>query len=154
MSTIDFQARLLGLQPTTYNSEERSVTAVLSMGSPVKRFYGVECLEISTAAIDLSRVRAGQVPVLDSHQVTSIDHLLGKTVSAWVQGGSLMGKLTFGETPQGARAAGMVERGEAGAISIGYRVQARTLTDDHGGAGKFEVQRLRSHLHGDAMGIG
>jgi hypothetical protein len=85
-------------------------------------------------AVDLSRVRAGEVPVLDSHQTTSLDHLLGKTVSAWVDesAGALMGRPAFAETAEGERAAGLAARGEATAISIGYRVHD-WLIEDSGG---------------------
>ena len=42
--------------PTSYDAASRTVNAILSVGSPVERPYGVEILKISPSAIDLARV--------------------------------------------------------------------------------------------------
>jgi len=49
-------------------------------------------------------------------------------------GGALWGQLKFNETPAGKLAPGMIERGEAGAISCGYRVDEWEITDKKSGA--------------------
>jgi len=46
--------------------------------------------------------------------------------------GALVGKLKFNKTPQGELAMGMVERGELGSLSTGYRVTKWLIRDENG----------------------
>jgi hypothetical protein len=115
--------------PLSYDATARSVNAVLSVGSPVQRVYGVERLRITPESIDLNRVRNGSAPLLDSHQGTSIKNVLGRIQSAWFDKGALMGKLLFAATEEGKVAEGMVARGEINATSLGYRVEEWEITD-------------------------
>ncbi|MET4798058.1 HK97 family phage prohead protease [Bradyrhizobium sp. LB11.1] len=119
-------------QPSTFNREERSVHCVISMGSPVKRFYGTEELEISAKAVDLSRMKSGGIPLLDSHNQNGIDNHLGRFTQTWFSRGALMGKIVFNETERGRMAMGMVERGEIAGISAGYVVSEWRIKDADG----------------------
>ena len=113
--------RLLGMFPSSYNTESRTVDAVLSRGSPVTRIYGVEKLEISKQAINLSRMRSSMIPVLDSHRQDSITSALGRVVKIWFDddrdGAMLMGTLAFSDTEQGRTAEGTVARNEISGVS-------------------------------------
>jgi phage head maturation protease len=124
--------RYATVAPSSFDAETRSVSCVISTGAPVIRFYGIEILEISRAAIDTSRVGLGLVPVLDSHQTTSIDCALGVVTESWIKGGSLWGRLQFNETPHGELAFGMIRRGELNGISAGYRVTRWRLENEDG----------------------
>jgi HK97 family phage prohead protease len=119
---VMISTRLLDLKPISFNDDEQTVQAILSKGSPVQRLYGVESLRISKDAIDLSRMQSSGIPVLDSHKIDSIGAALGKVQHAWVGDGALHGILKFNKTEAGIRAAGLVQRGELGGISVGYRV--------------------------------
>jgi hypothetical protein len=55
-------SRALSLEPNSYDASARTVEAVLSAGTAVKRYYFTEELEISEQAIDLSRVTGGVCP--------------------------------------------------------------------------------------------
>src|SRR4051812_43130076 len=59
--------RLMGFAPDSYRADTRTVEAVLSSGSQVRRYYFTEELEISAEAVDLGRAVTGMVPLLDSH---------------------------------------------------------------------------------------
>jgi phage head maturation protease len=139
------EKRLLGLTPASYNAQERTVTAVLSRGSPVARFYGTETLRISRSAINLRRVSENQVPILDSHQQIGLCNNLGVVRAAWIendeQGAALLGKLQFGDTPEGRRAEGCVARHELNGISCGYRVETFELRDRDGRLIDPEIDR-------------
>jgi phage head maturation protease len=124
--------RFLSSAPLSFNRETRSVNAVISRGSPVTRFYGVERLRVDKKSVILDRMQSGGVPLLDSHNNTGISSALGRVRSAWFDGGALMGSLTFNQTPQGEMAMGMVERSEILALSAGYRVEAWEITDEDG----------------------
>jgi phage head maturation protease len=121
--------RFAGGVPESYNAGDHTAEAVISAGASVDRIYGREVLEISRAAIDLSRL---PVPLLDSHNQTSIDNVLGTIESAWIAGGKLHGKIRFAQTPRGRLAEGMVARGELSGISAGYRVTEWAVTDADG----------------------
>ncbi len=129
---MPLETRLLDLLPVSYNSESRTVDAILSCGSPVTRFYGTEVLKISRDAVDLGRVFGAGVPVLDSHQQIGLNNALGRATNAWISNGMLMGTLTFNDTTEGRKAEGMVSRNEVNGISIGYRVSDWAISDGDG----------------------
>jgi hypothetical protein len=118
--------------PISYDKRTHEVTAALSKGSPVQRAYGFEHLEISEAAIDLSRLQQGGIPLLDHHRQDGLDSILGKVTDAWVSSGALMGRVKFAETERGQLAEGMIARCEIGAVSVGYRVTEWEITDQDG----------------------
>jgi HK97 family phage prohead protease len=118
--------------PLSYDKAAREVTATLSKGSPVQRLYGVESLEISKRAIDLTRLEQGGIPLLDHHKQDGIDSILGRVTDAWISNGALLGQLKFADTKRGRTAEGMVARGELGAVSVGYRVSDWRVTDADG----------------------
>ena len=130
------EKRLNNLSPATYNEENRTVDAVLSRGSPVQRVYGLEKLEISRSAVDLSRMATSGISILDSHQQASITHSLGKLTHVWIEndsaGAALMGTIRFHETEEGRKAESMVSRGEISGISVGYQVTDWRITDKGG----------------------
>jgi phage head maturation protease len=121
--------RVVDLAPSSYDETARTATAVISMGSPVSRFYGTEVLRIHPDAVDTSRVRSGACPVLDSHQQSSIRHALGRVTQTWFEGGAFMGALAFNDTKEGRIAEGMVSRGEISGVSAGYRVEEWEIRD-------------------------
>jgi Caudovirus prohead serine protease len=127
-----FERRFLDAVPTSLDAESRSVSAILSTGAAVQRFYGIEVLAISKDAIDTTRVLSGMCPLLDSHQSSSIHNTLGRISGTWIKNGALWGRLAFNETPQGDLALGMVSRGELASISCGYRVTEWSVTDEDG----------------------
>lgn len=119
--------RLMGFAPDSYNAKTRSVEAVLSAGSQVRRYYFTEELEISAAAVDLGRAVTGMVPLLDSHNQYEAAAVLGSVSNVRIENGQLLGTLTFGETDRAKEVEGMVARGELKGISIGYRVNTWTI---------------------------
>jgi phage head maturation protease len=116
--------------PQSYDAEQHSCLAIISTGAPVQRVFGIEILQISNSAIDLSRV---PVPLLDSHNQSSVvDNVLGRIENAWISGGALHGRIVFAQTPRGKMAEGMVGRGEVAGISAGYRVDKWSAKDAQG----------------------
>src|SRR5664280_2509153 len=79
------EKRLQDLSTAPYDEEHRTVDAVLSRGSPVQRVYGVEKLEISRKAVDLSRMANSGISVLDSHQQIGMANALGRLTRVWVE---------------------------------------------------------------------
>jgi phage head maturation protease len=129
--------------PISFDRESRSVEAVLSRGSPVQRVYGTEILRISPSAVNLDRVASNSVPLLDSHRQDGINAGLGRIARAWFDGGALLGKLKFNQTPQGEQAMNMVARGEISSLSAGYRTDEWLIRDEDGNEIDPEVDRVR-----------
>jgi phage head maturation protease len=115
-----------------HNAEFRTVDAIISMGSPVRRFYGTEVLRIAPDAVIVDRLASSGIPLLDSHQVSGISNALGRVTRVWFSGGALMGALAFNATAEGRKAEGMVARGEIAGISAGYCVRKWEIADQDG----------------------
>lgn len=120
--------RSLTVTPDSYDATARTVRAVLSAGSPVRRYYFTEELEISAEAIDLGRVTAGICPLLDTHNQYTVDAQLGRITDVTIENGQLIGTLHFNETDAGRAVEARVAAGELRAISIGYRVTKWQIT--------------------------
>ena len=129
--------------PATYSAEGHSCDCVISAGAPVKRFYGTEVLRIDRASVDLSRIKSGGVPLLDSHSQASVAAVLGRIDSAWITGGRLWGRIVFAQTPQGRQAEAMVSRGELRGVSAGYAVSEWEVKDGKGHVIDPELEGVR-----------
>jgi hypothetical protein len=138
------ETRFADSKPTSFNAASRTVDCIISMGSPVTRFYGTECLRITPEAVNLDRMKGGSmIPLLDSHQGVGIANALGRFTKTWFNRGALWGTIAFNETPQGEMAMGMVARGEIAGISAGYQVSEWEITDSDGRVIDPEVERIR-----------
>jgi hypothetical protein len=136
--------RFADSRPSSYDGANHTVDCVISMGSPVTRFYGTEVLRITSDAVDLDRMKNGSmIPLLDSHQGVGISNALGRFMKVWITRGALMGTIAFNQTPNGKLAEGMVERGEIAGISAGYMVREWEITDSDGNVLDPEVQNIR-----------
>lgn len=127
-------SRALALAPESYNAEARTIEAVLSAGTPVRRYWFTESLEITAEAIDLARVTGGVCPLLDTHNQYQLAGVIGRVITARIENGQLIGVLQFADTPAGRDIEARVAAGEIRAISVGYRVTRwqMTETDDSG----------------------
>lgn len=132
------QIRLATLQPATFNAEARTVEVVWTTGAGVKRYdwnadeYYNEELEVSTSAIDMSRLSSGAAPVLNSHGTWSLEDQIGVVERAWLDGnvGRALIRLSGRED-----IAGIVQDIRDGIIrniSVGYSVQTYEITRDAG----------------------
>jgi phage head maturation protease len=128
---------------TSFDNVAGTAVACLSRGSPCRRVYGTEVLKISPAAVILTRVENGGIPLLDSHNQFALSGALGRVIETWVEAGALLGKLKFNQTKAGQDAAGMVERKEITGVSVGYRVEEWEITTQDGTKIDPEVDRVR-----------
>ena len=122
--------RNLSITPDSYSAEGRTVEAILSAGTPVRRHWFTEELEISEEAVDVARVAGGICPLLDSHNQYQLDGVIGRVLSVRFEDGQLIGVLQFADTPAGRDIEARVASGELKAISIGYRVKKWQMTEE------------------------
>jgi hypothetical protein len=126
----------------SYDVDNHTCEAVLSTGAPVQRLYGVEVLLITPSAVDLGRAKSGLVPLIDSHQVQGIGNVLGRVDDVTFEKGKLVGRLVFDDSDAGRKAEGMAARRIVRSVSIGYRVDLWSVTDDEGNVIDPERERM------------
>jgi phage head maturation protease len=130
-------------QPASYDPDQRTVDAVISVGAAVPRFYGTEILKISPEAVDLSRLTGAGIPCLDSHIQTGISSCIGQLQRCWFEPGQLLGTIGFNDTPGGRAAEKMTARGEIRGVSAGYKVLTWQVKDSDGNVVDTDKDRIR-----------
>jgi HK97 family phage prohead protease len=131
--------------PDTYDSQSRTVEVVMSTGSPVKRWFGIERLGMMPENIDLARVVSGAVPVLLDH-ASSVDNQVGSIVEAVTDGTTLVGRIRFHDTERAKEIEARVARGELKTVSVGYIPHQWTAVFDDEGDGEDEYTATRWEL--------
>jgi hypothetical protein len=109
-------------RPKTFNEKDNSVQVVAVTENPVqiwdwKRNELVsEVLVINGAKLPAS----GKIPLLDSHNRKSVDHILGSARGFKANGDQLLCDVIFSSTPSGRNAALNVKEGHLTDFSVGY----------------------------------
>lgn len=153
LMTLPSELRLrAAIDASSYDPKTGEFEMTISTGAAVERvdFWTgnrwVERLEISKAAIDLARLKDG-APLADTHNVFSLEGVVGVMRDAWVDGageGARLkgrGKLSLADDPKLARVRRDVEDGVIRNISVGYRVRSWKVTKADAEKGLLE-QRL------------
>lgn len=106
----------------SYDAENHTVDLVASKGSAVDRWSYIEVLEISAKAVVTERVDKGLVSLLAVHNRWDLNAILGRIMSARVEGDELVCTVKFAQTDEGKKAEGMVAREEIRGVSVGYKI--------------------------------
>lgn len=109
--------------PTTIDAAGLSVEAVAATETPVKvysweRGLVNEIILVSGATVP----SAGQIPLLDAHNRSTVGAVLGHAKGFSVVGNELHCQVCFDSTPEGQRAFEKVKTGSLTDFSLGYRV--------------------------------
>jgi phage head maturation protease len=136
------ERRFASSAPSSYDGKSRTVNCIISVGSPVRRVFGIEKLRVAPDAVDLSRLQSSGIPLLDSHNQHGIENSLGRFTRTWFKRGELWGQITFNDTAKGRLAEGMVKRGEIAGISAGYTVSEWQISDAKGNVIDPETTRI------------
>lgn len=132
-ASLPMQTRREPIAPSTVDTEARSVDVVFTTGAAVRRRRWTgwdssvpfdEILEVSNAAVDLSRLNAG-APALDSHSIWSSFSQVGVVERAWIDGKE--GKATIRFPREGIdqaadRMFGLISDGIIRNVSVGYSI--------------------------------
>ena len=116
---IRISQRAEGVDGTDGDITEMEV--VFSTDAPYRRWFGWEVLGHKRTECNLRRLR-NDAPFLADHN-NSIDSILGKVVSAKVQGGEGIATIAMADTDRAREFARMVDDGFAGKLSVGYEVE-------------------------------
>jgi hypothetical protein len=139
------QVREARFLPATFNEETRTIEVMWSTGVRVRRYdwwndeYYDEELEISEAAVDLTRLASGSAPVLDSHRTYGgIASQIGVVDKAWIENGEGRALLRLSQRDDIAGLVGDIRAGIIQNVSVGYTVQRYEITRE---AGQVPVYR-------------
>lgn len=124
------------LELTRADSKARTFPASLSSEEPYERAFGLEVLEHSESAIDLSRAAHG-LPLLLYHDAT---RPVGMVEGVKLAGRRLAASVRFFSTDEGEDAARMVREGLT-TVSIGYLVDRMEQEGEHDGTPVYRVLR-------------
>lgn len=130
----------------TINADTRTFTLCWSTGAGVRRYdwrndrYYTEVLEISDAAVDLSRLNAA-APLLDTHSSWNLGDILGVVERAWLENGQGMSEVRFSERAEVDGIWSDVKSGVIRNVSIGYSVEKMRMEQDESGAWIYTATR-------------
>jgi hypothetical protein len=129
------QVREARFMPATLDAEAGTVEVMWSTGARVRRYdwwteqYYDEELEVSTGAVDLSRLNSGSAAVLDSHNTYGgIAAQIGVVERAWIAGGEGRAKIRLSQRPELAGIVADIRAGIIQNISVGYTVRKYEIT--------------------------
>ena len=120
----DITTRTYQVRISTLDVKKRSVDAVIATEAPVlvldwNRFEIVEEILLMSGC----RLPAdGQVPLLDSHDRSSVQKQLGSTQNLRIEGDKLVGRNFFSDSPAAEHPWQLVRQGHLKDNSIGYQV--------------------------------
>lgn len=137
------------VDPASFDDKANTVDVVWSTGARVMRYSWVrdevyeEELEISRAAIDMTRFESGAISVLDTHQRYTLNSVLGTAVKGWVEGKEARATLKLSQRDDLAGLVSDIKGGVIRNISVGYSVQKYEVTRAHErtDGGKYPIYR-------------
>ena len=124
----DFSKRSMYMDASPINEDERRVSMALSSEEPVERSFGVEVLEHSAEAIDLSFLASGRAPLLLDHDPQK---QVGVIESVDLDGSArrLRATVRFGKNGLAREAFDDVVDGIRANVSIGYAINKMERQD-------------------------
>jgi HK97 family phage prohead protease len=124
----DYSKRSMYMDAAPINEDERRVSMALSSEEPVERSFGVEILEHSDEAIDLSFLASGRAPLLLDHDPQK---QVGVIESVDLDGSArrLRATVRFGKNGLAREAFDDVVDGIRANVSIGYAINKMERQD-------------------------
>ena len=145
-TTFPTQSRLAQFRASSFDAVDNTIELTFATSTPVRRRssygdYYDEVLTISADAIDISRIDAGSVPLLNSHRIESLADVVGNilpnTVRIATGAASVRAKLS---TARGdADVVTKVRDGVITSCSVGYAINQFNIEDR---AGDVPVRRI------------
>jgi HK97 family phage prohead protease len=145
-TTFPTQSRFAQFRASSFDAVDNTIELTFATSTPVRRRssygdYYDEVLTISADAIDISRIDAGSVPLLNSHRIESLADVVGNilpnTVRIATGAASVRAKLS---TARGdADVVTKVRDGVITSCSVGYAINQFNIEDR---AGDVPVRRI------------
>jgi hypothetical protein len=110
------------LSPSTYREDDHSIEFILATEEPA-RVWDWERFDVIKEIIVADGVmipKNGQVPLVDSHDRSTIENILGSVREIRTQGAEVVGRLYFASTEPAKLAEQMIKDGHLDSGSVGY----------------------------------
>jgi HK97 family phage major capsid protein len=101
---------------------DEDMTFALSSEAPYKRYDGIEILVHETEAVDLTWLKSGNAPLLDTHDRYGLSAQLGIITDAWLEEKRLYVTVKFRSDERSQSIARDIENGTIRNVSVGYEV--------------------------------
>jgi len=108
--------------PETMNAEARQVLATMATETPV-RVYDWDLGVVNEVLLMSGASYPAQVPLLDSHDRSTVETVLGSVSAIMAQGSELIGLVEFSSVPRAQDAMTKVQEGHLTDFSVGYAVE-------------------------------
>ena len=142
-SRRDLTTRTYQLRADTLDEKTRSIEAVIATESQVQVFDW-QRWEVISEVLLMSGCRipeGGQVPMLDTHDRSSVQKQLGSTRNLQIEADKLVGRNFFSDSPPAQHSWQLTREGHLKDNSIGYRV-INFVTIEKGKTAEVEGRRL------------
>jgi hypothetical protein len=162
---LPMQVRSANFLPGTVNGEDRTVEMVWSTGATVRRRDWMtgdpydEALSMDPGSVDLSRLNGG-APLLNSHNASALDSVLGVVEKAWIANGEGRATVRFSSRDEVASIFKDVQDGILRNVSVGllmfrilmvrWRCWTGSLRQLSGKRASLELSRHDLHAMGSA----
>lgn len=127
----DLTTRTYALRADSYDEATHSVEAILTTENRV-RVFDLNTWEMVSEILRMDGLALpdiGQVPLLDTHDRSTIFKQLGSTRNLRVEGDKLVGRRYFDSTEEGRKAETKVAEGHVTDGSIGYQILTSVMID-------------------------
>jgi len=136
----DIRTRYMTIDSAPVNEDKRTVRMSISSEEPVQRSFGMEVLEHSKDAMDLSFLESGRAPLLLDHDPEKQVGVI-ESISLDDSARRLRATVRFGKGALAREAFDDVTDGIKANVSIGYSVQKMERTSED----TFTVKKYRIH---------
>jgi len=120
-SSDEIQHRSYSMSGSPVDEENRTAMVAVSSEAPVQRSFGMEILEHTEEAIDLSFLNSGRAPLLKDHDPNAMIGVV-ESVTLDTEARRLRAKVRFSKTGLGAEMFTDVVDNIRGNISVGYSI--------------------------------
>lgn len=125
------QHRALDMSRSVIDQDKRTVMIALSSEEPVERYFGMEVLEHSRSAIDLSFLNSGRAPLLLDHDMEKQIGVI-ESVELDEDARRLRARVRFSKSDRASEIFNDVVDGIRANISVGYRINKIVLSKKEG----------------------
>ncbi|NTE36663.1 prohead protease/major capsid protein fusion protein [Agrobacterium tumefaciens] len=118
--------------PRSLDDEQRTIEVVAATETPVPRWGFNEVLKCTRSAVITTRLKG--LPVIDSHDRSSVLSVLGLVIAYRVEQRQLIATIKFADSERGRQAFELVKSGMLNKVSVGYTIRNYEETDARNGS--------------------
>ncbi|MCZ7480920.1 prohead protease/major capsid protein fusion protein [Rhizobium rhizogenes] len=123
--------------PRSLDDEQRTIEVVAATETPVLRWGFNEVLKCTRSAVIATRLKG--LPVIDSHDRSSVLSVLGQVTAYRVEQRQLIATIKFADSERGRQAFELVKSGMLNKVSVGYTIRNYEETDAKNGSALLTV---------------